>query len=168
MTVYFRLLAGFTSFISKRCLSHFCSIGPSGILAFSSIAFSCCLLGVTLSEVKGPCFWSCPLRFAQGDSPLTPHFLLTAHCSPLPYHPRIHCDRDDRKPRPHHHRQRERQLPPERLRRRGAEAQTSTTAPDAVVQVQPHRDQRHLVEQHHQWIGEPRDDVVVRVALDEG
>ena len=30
MTVYFRLLAGFTSFISKRCLSHFCSIGPAG------------------------------------------------------------------------------------------------------------------------------------------
>src|SRR6185437_5415898 len=32
-----RLLAGFTSFISKRVLSHFCSIGPDGILEFSSI-----------------------------------------------------------------------------------------------------------------------------------
>ena len=37
MTVYFRLLAGFTSFISKRCLSHLSSIGPDGILAFSSM-----------------------------------------------------------------------------------------------------------------------------------
>ena len=37
MTVYFRLLAGFTSFISKRCLSHFRSIGPPGTREFSSI-----------------------------------------------------------------------------------------------------------------------------------
>ena len=41
MTVYLRLLAGFTSFMSKRCLSHFFSIGPVGILARSSmLAFS--------------------------------------------------------------------------------------------------------------------------------
>ena len=33
MTLYFRLLAGLTSFISKRCLSHFFSIGPAGTLA---------------------------------------------------------------------------------------------------------------------------------------
>src|ERR687894_122860 len=32
-TVYFRLFAGFTSFISKRCLSHFSAIGPEGTLA---------------------------------------------------------------------------------------------------------------------------------------
>ena len=36
ITSYFRLLAGLTSFISKRWLSHFCWIGPSGILASSS------------------------------------------------------------------------------------------------------------------------------------
>src|SRR5687767_8452715 len=35
MTSYFRLLAGFTSFISKRCRVHFWAIGPSGILASS-------------------------------------------------------------------------------------------------------------------------------------
>src|SRR2546426_9662114 len=33
MIVCFRRFAGFTSFISKRHRSHFCSIGPSGILA---------------------------------------------------------------------------------------------------------------------------------------
>src|SRR5215212_7693459 len=38
MTWYFRLLAGFTSFMSKRARSHFSSMGPAGILAFSSIA----------------------------------------------------------------------------------------------------------------------------------
>src|SRR4029077_6395772 len=32
----FRRLAEFTSFISNRHLSHFCSIGPNGILAFRS------------------------------------------------------------------------------------------------------------------------------------
>ena len=37
ITWCFRLLAGFTSFISKRCLSHSASRGPSGILAFSSM-----------------------------------------------------------------------------------------------------------------------------------
>src|ERR1700674_778337 len=37
MTVYLRLLAGFTSFISKRCLSHFPWTGPSGMLERSSI-----------------------------------------------------------------------------------------------------------------------------------
>src|SRR5690349_19698103 len=37
-TVYFRLLAGFTSFISNRWRSHFCSIGPAGVLDRSSIA----------------------------------------------------------------------------------------------------------------------------------
>ena len=37
MTVYFRLFAGFTSFISKRCLSHFCSSGPAGIFDSSSM-----------------------------------------------------------------------------------------------------------------------------------
>src|SRR5262245_64923375 len=35
ITVYFRLLAGFTSFMSKRCLSHFFSIGPDGTLESS-------------------------------------------------------------------------------------------------------------------------------------
>src|SRR5918992_5988304 len=35
--VYFRLLAGFTSFISKRCLSHLSWIGPDGIRAFSGM-----------------------------------------------------------------------------------------------------------------------------------
>src|SRR3954471_20731063 len=36
MIVYRRLLAGFTSCISNLCFSHFCSIGPSGILASST------------------------------------------------------------------------------------------------------------------------------------
>src|SRR5438128_8766266 len=36
MTVYLRLFAGLTSFISNLRLSHFCSMGPSGI--FESIA----------------------------------------------------------------------------------------------------------------------------------
>ena len=31
ITVYFRLLAGLTSFISKRCRVHFVSTGPSGM-----------------------------------------------------------------------------------------------------------------------------------------
>src|SRR5512146_2290644 len=39
ITVYFRLFAGFTSFISKRCFSHFRSSGPEGILERSSMAF---------------------------------------------------------------------------------------------------------------------------------
>src|SRR5258706_14624360 len=30
MTSNFRLFAGFTSFMSKRCLSHFCASGPAG------------------------------------------------------------------------------------------------------------------------------------------
>src|SRR5215208_3692605 len=37
MTVNRRLLAGFTSFISNLCFSHFCSIGPSGIFASRTI-----------------------------------------------------------------------------------------------------------------------------------
>ena len=36
MTLYLRLLAGLTSFISKRCLSHFFSIGPDGNARASS------------------------------------------------------------------------------------------------------------------------------------
>src|SRR5574338_1526148 len=39
MTVYLRLLAGLTSFISKRCLSHFFSRGPEGALASSFTAW---------------------------------------------------------------------------------------------------------------------------------
>src|SRR6185437_4377538 len=39
ITVYFRLFAGFTSFISNRCLLHFFSIGPEGALDFSSMAY---------------------------------------------------------------------------------------------------------------------------------
>src|SRR5471032_2386925 len=35
ITLYFRLFAGFTSFISKRCLSHFSASGPAGILGLS-------------------------------------------------------------------------------------------------------------------------------------
>src|SRR5512144_1816606 len=37
ITVYLRLLDGLTSFISKRCRSHFFSMGPDGMLARSSI-----------------------------------------------------------------------------------------------------------------------------------
>src|SRR6185312_4670440 len=37
ITVCFRLLAGFTNFISKRCRSHFFSMGPAGIFARSSM-----------------------------------------------------------------------------------------------------------------------------------
>ena len=37
MTVCFRLLAGFTSFISKRAWSQIFSIGPEGILESSGI-----------------------------------------------------------------------------------------------------------------------------------
>src|SRR6188472_3808733 len=37
-TVYFRLFAGFTSFISKRWVSHLRSMGPGGMRAFSSMA----------------------------------------------------------------------------------------------------------------------------------
>src|ERR1044072_7711186 len=37
MMLYFRLLAGFTSFISNLCLSHRFSIGPAGTLPSSSI-----------------------------------------------------------------------------------------------------------------------------------
>jgi len=36
MMSYFRLFAGFTSFMSKRCLSHLPAIGPDGMLLFSS------------------------------------------------------------------------------------------------------------------------------------
>src|SRR6476659_8492334 len=39
MTVYLRLLAGFTSFMSKRCFSHFFSMGPDG--AFESSFIGC-------------------------------------------------------------------------------------------------------------------------------
>src|ERR1019366_5155978 len=35
ITWYFRLFAGFTSFISKRCLSHFSASGPAGMRALS-------------------------------------------------------------------------------------------------------------------------------------
>jgi hypothetical protein len=38
ITLYFLLLAGFTSFISKRCFSHFVSMGPEGILELSSMS----------------------------------------------------------------------------------------------------------------------------------
>ena len=37
ITLYFRLLAGFTNFISNLCLSHFFSMGPSGIFEFKAI-----------------------------------------------------------------------------------------------------------------------------------
>ncbi len=40
MTWYFRLFVGLTSFISERCFSHFCSMGPDGTLARSSMATS--------------------------------------------------------------------------------------------------------------------------------
>src|SRR5215510_10144529 len=40
MTWYLRLLAGFTSFISKRCFSHFCSSGPDGTFERRSIGDS--------------------------------------------------------------------------------------------------------------------------------
>ncbi len=36
ITVYFRLFAGFTSFMSKRCRSHFSGSGPGGVFDFSS------------------------------------------------------------------------------------------------------------------------------------
>ena len=45
MTLYFRLLAGFTSFISKRCLSHFCSIGPAGTLGVHVLSGGGIILG---------------------------------------------------------------------------------------------------------------------------
>src|SRR5512147_1629359 len=37
MTVYFRLLAGFTSLTLKRCVSQRVSMGPDGIFASSSM-----------------------------------------------------------------------------------------------------------------------------------
>jgi len=37
MMVYFRLFAGLTSLISERCRSHFCSSGPPGVFARSSM-----------------------------------------------------------------------------------------------------------------------------------
>jgi len=37
ITEYFRLFAGFTSFISNLCRVHFCSMGPDGLLAFNSM-----------------------------------------------------------------------------------------------------------------------------------
>ena len=40
MTLYFRLFAGFTSFISNLCLSHFSDRGPEGILASRVMAVS--------------------------------------------------------------------------------------------------------------------------------
>src|SRR5271169_4094094 len=40
MTLYFRLLAGFTSFISNLARSHFCSMGPAGMRASSFIVKS--------------------------------------------------------------------------------------------------------------------------------
>src|SRR6476469_5653464 len=53
MTVNFRLLAGFTSFISKRCLSHFSSMGPSGTLELSSMSLSACLSRLYHAGVDG-------------------------------------------------------------------------------------------------------------------
>jgi hypothetical protein len=41
MTVYFRLFAGFTTSSRSGALSHFCSIGPDGILERSSIDVRC-------------------------------------------------------------------------------------------------------------------------------
>src|SRR5262249_26009768 len=38
ITVYFRLFAGLTSFISKRCFSHFFSMGPGGMFDRSSMS----------------------------------------------------------------------------------------------------------------------------------
>src|SRR4051812_46999458 len=38
MIVCLRLLAGLTSLSSKRCVSHFVSIGPSGILASRGVS----------------------------------------------------------------------------------------------------------------------------------
>ena len=38
MIVYLRLLAGLTSFSSKRCRSHFSSTGPPGIFGVESVA----------------------------------------------------------------------------------------------------------------------------------
>src|SRR5471032_659677 len=43
ITWYFRLLAGFTSFISKRCLSHFSASGPAGIFGLSLMVI--CVIG---------------------------------------------------------------------------------------------------------------------------
>src|SRR5215472_16827602 len=40
ITLYLRLLAGFTSFISNLAFSHFCSIGPGGTRASSFMTSS--------------------------------------------------------------------------------------------------------------------------------
>src|SRR6476660_10468022 len=91
MTVYFRLVAGFTSFISNRCLSHFPSMGPSGIFAFSSIPFS----------------------------------------RSRPNHAGVHGEGDHRKASPDEDRQRQRERPPERVGRWGADAQAPPPPPMA-------------------------------------
>src|SRR5688572_8823878 len=53
ITLCRRLLAGFTSFIAKRCWSHFCSMGPSGIFDLSSIMS----VGLWIAEhSRGLCF----------------------------------------------------------------------------------------------------------------
>ena len=57
ITWYFRLLAGLTSFMSKRCLSHFCSTGPDGMFDLSSM-------------VASPLYFTTPARTITGNEML--------------------------------------------------------------------------------------------------
>src|SRR5262249_40656735 len=52
ITSNFRLFAGLTNFKSKRCLSHFCAIGPEGIFPSSCILLEC-LLSVSEKDGEG-------------------------------------------------------------------------------------------------------------------
>ena len=68
ITVYLRLLAGLTSFISKRCLSHFFSMGPEGMLAFSSMHDLRELLTIPVRTATGKEMFPTTMRTAKNQA----------------------------------------------------------------------------------------------------
>src|SRR5438132_640961 len=133
MIVCFRRFAGFTSFISKRHRSHFCSIGPGGILASRTGSGVAC--------------------FSAGRADIAS--LLSTH--PAGQHGDRYGDEpqeDDERGPPRHgaeERRAARVVPADRLEH----------APDAVVEVEAETGHRDHVEERDVPDGEAGHDVVV-------
>src|SRR6188472_309496 len=140
-TVYFRLFAGFTSFISKRWVSHLRSMGPTGMRAFSSIQAS----HSRRPRTKG-------LHASLGRSG---------------YYPQPRRQHDHREPEPDEPAEHQRQPAPERVGARRADAEAPPAAPHAVIEVEPQGRHGDEVEQRDQRVVEPGTHVVIGVELHE-
>src|SRR5690348_3031729 len=129
-TVNFRLFAGFTSFISNWCFSHFRSIGPEGTFASRTISRPPGARRPTSTAGGAIVVAIAPLALLTDDSGQD-------------------GDRDDAAADGDQHRRDEREAPEKPIVLAAIDADRLEHAPDAVIEMEAERDHREDVEEGH-------------------